>query len=213
MRAPTRRLLLLALPATLAGCSSLLQGKPPPKLYTLTPVRDFSPNLAQVDAQLLVDTPTATGAIDTERIALMRNSVSVDYFADAAWTDRAPVMVQSLLVESFEDTKKIGAIARDNVSLRADFVLTPELRDFDAVYGSGAVPTVRVRLGLKLIHSDDRRIIGQQEVEAAADAEQDTIISIVEAFDKALHQVMADTVVWTLTSIAHAFPPHMRPTR
>lgn len=203
MNAPSRRILLLALPAALAGCSSVLQGKPPPKLYTLTPVREFPPGLPKVNAQLLVDPPTATGAIDTERIALMRNAVSVDYFADAAWTDRAPVLVQSLLVESFENSGRIGAIARDTATLRADYVLMPELRDFDALYGNGAAPTVRVRLGLKLIHSDDRRIIGQHETEASADAAQDAIVPIVEAFDKALHQVMADTVAWALTSIGH----------
>ena len=203
MISPTRRFLLLALPVSLAGCSSVFQGKPPPKLYTLSPVRDFPPTLPKVNTQLLVDVPTADGAIDTERIALMRNAVSVDYFADAAWTDRAPVLVQSLLVESFENTDKVGAIARDSVTLRADYVLMSDLRDFDAVYGNGAAPTIRVRIGLKLIHSDNRRIIGQREMQASADAGQDAIIPIVEAFDKALHQVISDTVTWALTSIGH----------
>ena len=203
MSALTRRMVLLALPAALAGCSSILQGKPPPKLYTLTPVRDFPATLPKVNSQVLVDPPTADGAIDTERIALMRNVVSVDYFADAAWTDRAPVLVQSLLVESFENTGKIGAIARDSATLRADYVLMADLRDFDATYGNGAAPTIRVRIGLKLIRSDDRRIIGQREVSASADAGQDAIIPVVEAFDKALHQVMLDTVTWVLTSIGH----------
>ncbi|HUK08161.1 MAG TPA: ABC-type transport auxiliary lipoprotein family protein [Stellaceae bacterium] len=203
MSAPTRRSLLLALPALLAGCSTLLQGKPPPKLYTLTPVREFPPGLPDVRAQVLVDVPVAPGAIDTERIALMKGEVSVDYFADAAWTDRAPLLVQSLLVESFENTGKIGAIGRDTATLRADYVLMPELRDFTAVYGNGAVPTVQVRLGLRLIRVDDRRIIGQHQVQASADASQDAIIPIVEAFDSALHKVMAETVAWTLTSVAH----------
>lgn len=203
MSAPTRRVLLLALPAAVAGCSQLLQGKPPPKLYTLSPVKDFPPGMPTVKAQVLVDVPMAAGAIDTERIALMRGTVSVDYFADAAWTDRAPVLVQSLLVESFENTGKIGAIGRDTATLTADYTLTPELRDFTAVYGDGALPTVQVRLGLKLIRSDDRRIIGQLPVQASAVSQQDAIIPIVDAFNDALHKVMTETVDWTLKMIGH----------
>ena len=133
----------------------------------------------------------------------MRGTVSVDYFADAAWTDRAPVLVQSLLVESFENSGKIGAIGRDTATLSADYTLTPELRDFTAVYGDGAVPTVQVRLGLKLIRSDDRRIIGQRQVQASAAAQQDSIIPIVDAFNDALHKVMTETVDWTLKMIGH----------
>jgi cholesterol transport system auxiliary component len=204
MSALRRRTVLLGLPLALSACSGLLQGKPPPKLYTLTPARDFAAGLPTVKAQLLVDVPVASGAVDSERIALMRGAVSVDYFADAAWTDRAPALVQSLLIESFENTGKIGAIGRDTVALRADYVLTPELRDFTAVYGNGAVPTVRIRIGLKLIRMDDRRIIGQNQFEAAVDANQDSIISVVEAFDAALHQVMSAIVNWALPALVRA---------
>ena len=197
-----RRMLLLALPAGLAACSTLLQGKPPPKLYTLEPASGFPPG-PRINAQLLIDAPTASGAIDTERIALMKSAVTVDYFADAAWTDRAPVLVQNLLVQSFENSDRIGATSRDSSSLRPDFVLLSELREFAAVYAT-ANPTIHVRLGLKLIRLDDRRLLGQRQVEASAEGAQDAIVPVVTAFDAALRSAMTEIVTWSLPLLARA---------
>jgi cholesterol transport system auxiliary component len=197
-----RRTLLLALPAGVAACSGVLGGGSPPQLYTLTPVKEFPPTLPKSRAQLLIEAPVAPGGLDTERIALMRSAVSVDYFAGAAWTDRAPLMVQSLLVESFENTGKVAAIDRESLALRADFILKPELRDFTAIYSGSDAPVVRVRVGLKLVRLPDRQIVAQRAVSADAPAQQNSVSGVVEAFDAALHRVIADTVAWTLPTMA-----------
>ena len=194
-----RRTFLLALPAGLAACSGPLGGGSPPQLYTLSPVKDFPPNLPRTTAQLLVEAPSAPGGLDTERIALMKTAISVDYFAGAAWTDRAPKMVQDLLVESFENTGKIAAIDRESLALRADFVLEPDLRDFTAIYDG---PTVRVRLGLKLVRLPEKQIVGIHTAAADAPSSENSVPAVVQAFNTALHQVVADAVAWTLTAMA-----------
>jgi len=208
MIALARRLLLLAALTALAGCSGLLGGGgPPPQLYTLTavPAADFASNLPRSTIQLLVEVPVASGALDTERIALMRTTTTIDYFANAAWTDRAPIMVQGLLVESFENTGKIGAIGREGVALRADYVLKPELRDFTAVYTSGSdIPTIRVRMGLKLVRMSDRQIVDQRSVEAEERAQQNTVPAVVDAFNAALHRAIRDAVAGTLPALSHS---------
>ena len=204
MIALARRLLALGLLLALAGCGGLLGANgPPPQLYTLTavPAADFPPNLPRSKIQLLVEVPVAPGGLDTERIALMRSPTTLDYFANAAWTDRAPIMVQGLLVESFENTGKIGAIGREGVALRADYVLKPELRDFTAVYTGNDAPIVRVRMGLKLVRMSDRQIVDQRSVEAEERAQQNSIGSVVEAFNAALHRAMRDAVVGTLPAL------------
>jgi cholesterol transport system auxiliary component len=110
-------------------------------------------------------------------------------------------MVQSLLVESFENTGKIAAIDRESMALRADYVLEPDLRDFTAIYGASGVPTVRVRIGLKLVHLPEKQIVALRSVSADAPAQQNSVPAVVEAFDTALHQAIGDTVAWTLTSM------------
>jgi cholesterol transport system auxiliary component len=196
-----RRSFLLALPAGLAACSGPLGGGSPPQLYTLSTVRDFPPTLPKSTAQLLVEAPSAAGGLDTERIALMKSAISLDYFAGAAWTDRAPKMVQDLLVESFENTGKIAAIDRESLALRADFVLESDLRDFTAIYGSSPGPTVRVRMGLKLVRLPEKQIIGLHPSSADAVSTEDSVPGVVQAFNTALHQVIVDAVTWTLATM------------
>ena len=55
-----------------------------------------------------------------------------------AWTDNAPLMVQTLLIESFESTRSIIAVGREAVGLRPDYVLHTDLREFDATYDDGS---------------------------------------------------------------------------
>jgi len=196
-----RRAVLLALPAGLAACNGPLGGGAPPQLYKLTPVSDFPPNLPRTTAQLLVEAPSAPGGLDSERIALQKSTTSLDHFAGAAWTDRAPNLVQSLLVESFENTGKIAAIDRESLALRADFVLEPDLRDFTAIYGTTDVPTVRVRMALKLVKLPDKQIVGLHTSSSDAPATQNSVPAVVDAFNTALHQVIGDAVAWTLTSM------------
>lgn len=197
-----RRTFLIALPAGLAACSGTLGGGSPPQLYTLSPAKEFPPTLPKTSAQLLIEAPSAPGGLDTERIALMKTATSLDYFAGTAWTDRAPLMVQSLLIESFENTGKIAAIDRESLALRADYVLESDLRDFTANYAGSEAPTVRVRMGLKLVRLPEKQIVGLHTASADKLAQQNSVPAVVDAFDTALHQVIVDAVAWTLTSMA-----------
>ena len=146
----TRRLTLAALVGPLAGCSSLIlpgQGDPA-QLYTLTPKSTFAGDLPLVAWQLVIEPPVAAAGLNTSRIALQRTPVSLDYYARANWTDSAPLMVQTLLIESFENTGKIVAVSRESVRLRPDYLLQTELRELQAEYFPDArqAPLVRARI-------------------------------------------------------------------
>ena len=182
----------------LAGCSVLTSA--PPSLYVLQPKTTYDTNLPTVNYQLVVSTPDAPQSLDTARIALARSPTTIDYFASSAWTDRAPVMVQDLLVESFENTRKIVSVGRDTSGLRADYVLLTDLRDFEARYyeGTNKPPQVRVRITAKLIKMPEREIIGGLDAVKLSDAERNDIDSIVAAFGEATGNAMKMIVQWTL---------------
>jgi cholesterol transport system auxiliary component len=193
------RLAALA-PVVATSCtSSLLGGGVPPQLYVLSRKTSFAPDLPMVRRQLLVERPDASAELDTSRIALSNTPTTLDYFADAAWTDRGPAMVQQLLIESFEQSGKITAVSRDVAALRADYLLLSELRRFTALYnGANAPPTVFVRILVRLVKMPDRTIIGQQGAERRLVAPRNDMATIVETFDDALGGVMKDLVEWTL---------------
>jgi cholesterol transport system auxiliary component len=207
MTRPTARLSRRFVPSvlilTLAGCSGLLGGGEPTHLYRLTPKSTYPPNLPHRSVQLLIDEPLAPAGLDKSRIALSRSPVSIDYFADSEWTDRAPLLVQTALVQSFQNSKAITAIGRESVGLRADFILDPEIRHFEAVYDSAnGPPEIWVAINVRLVNPSSRDVVAQTLFERRERASANDVPSIVSAFDEALGGVMKEIVVWTVNNPA-----------
>ena len=205
MSRPTARLSRRFVPSililTLAGCSGLLGGGEPAHLYRLTPKSTYPPNLPHRTVQLLINEPLAPAGLDKSRIALSRSPVSIDYFADSEWTDRAPLLVQTAILQSFENSKTITAIARESVGLRADFLLETEIRHFEAVYDSpNGPPEIWVAINVRLVNPISRDVVAQTSFERRERASANEVPTIVSAFDEALGGVMKEIVVWTVTN-------------
>lgn len=198
----TRRSLLLAAAALpMAGCGGLIPQTPPSNVYNLSPKTTFPENLPRVDWQLVVEEPYAAGGLDSHKIAIYTNPYEVKYYAEARWAERAPRMVQTLLVESFENTGRIMAVGRQSVGLRSDFNLKSDLREFQAVLREGqAAPEVIVMLQVKLIAQPRQQIVASATFERRATAKSAGILHVVEAFDDALGKILRDTVVWAMTT-------------
>ena len=188
--------------STMGGCSlsGMLTGdSPAPKLFVLSPKSTFDSDLPYVKSQLVVETPVASEGLNTHRIALRESPLTLDYFAGARWTERVPLLVQTLLVESFENTNKIISVARQGIDLRADYVLKTELREFQAEYaGRSGAPDVWVRLNVKLVRMPARIIVASENFEARLPAGGATITDIVFAFDESLNKVLKKSVSWTM---------------
>jgi cholesterol transport system auxiliary component len=207
MTRPTARLSRRFVPSflilTLAGCSGLFGGGDAPHLYRLTPKSTYPPNLPHRSVQLLINEPLAPAGLDKSRIALSRSPVSIDYFADSEWTDRAPLLVQTAILQSFENSKAITAIDRESVGLRADFILDPEIRHFEAVYDSAnGPPEIWVAINVRLVNPSSRDVVAQTLFERRERASANDVPSIVTAFDEALGGAMKEIVVWTVTNPA-----------
>ncbi len=188
-----------------AGCdgSFLLPGSSDPApLYVLTPKSTYPKDLPRADWQLTVELPVAQAGLNVARIALRRSPTSLEYYAKANWIDAAPTMIQTLLVESFDNSNKIVSVGRQSVSLRPDYVLITDLREFQAEYSGDGPPEIRVRLNAKLIKMPERVIIGTTTIERAARARLTDLESVIAAFDTALGGVLKQVVIWTLKTPA-----------
>ncbi len=189
------------LAVVLSGCEGLVPalGGPPANLYTLTPKNTFTKELQRVRWQLVVDEPLASGGLNIDRIALRHSPTELKYFARARWTERAPRMVQTLMVESFENSGAIVAVGRKAIGLRSDYNLITELREFQAEYfESDGVPTVRVRLNAKLVKQPRRAIVASRTFESTIKSEGKAMRHVIRAFDQALGKVLRHTVEWTI---------------
>jgi cholesterol transport system auxiliary component len=194
-----------AFAALLGACGLIDKADAPVNLFTVTPKSTFEDGLPVVRWQLIVETPSAAANLNSGRIALQMTPTSSDYYAQSAWVDRAPLMVQTRAVESFENTKRIVGVGRDPVAVRANYILQTELREFQAEYFHGGAPIVRVRLVSRLVRMPDRQIVGAAAFERCWRARADKIPEVVKAFDEALGSVLKRLVAWTLTAV----PPYV----
>ncbi len=191
--------LVLPLGALAAACQLPVPGQgPPPALYRLTPKSTFSEDLPNVAWQLVLEVPVADAGLATTRVALQRAPTQMEYYARTSWTDRAPLMIQTLMIESFENSGRIVSVGRESVGLRADFILKSELREFQAEYYRTPTPSVRVAMNAKLVQMPRRTIIGSQSFESVAETTEDAMTEIIAAFDQALGKVLKHLVEWVL---------------
>jgi cholesterol transport system auxiliary component len=194
----SRPIAILLLIPLLGGCGGLLSAPPERQLYRLTPTFAFAAPLPHVAAQLVVAMPTAPAGLATERIALSRAPVTLDYFADAQWADRLPFLVQTALLDGFEKSAAIPSVGPESLGLRADFMLDTTIGDFEAVYDSpGGPPRIVVKLHAMLVSIPEHRIVAQMSVSREASAAANSVPEIVAAFDQALGGAVAEVVTWT----------------
>jgi cholesterol transport system auxiliary component len=200
MRGSLRGVAIATLSAVaLAGCSLPDLGSgPPPDLYVLSPKSTFPEDLPTVEWQLVVEEPSTAKGIDTDRIAIAPSALEVKYLAGSRWADRAPRMVQQLLIQSFENSKKIVSVGRQSIGLRSDYVLKVELREFQAEKTAEGGTVAHVRVNLKLVRVALGQIVGSESFDILKPANSESVPDIVQAFDDAVGAVLKRAVAWTL---------------
>lgn len=198
-------ILTLCTVSLLTACSaSLINAGPPADLYNLTPKSTFTADLPNVDAQIVVEEPLADGGLDSSRIALRPRPTELKYFAESRWTERAPRMVQTLIVESLENSGRIVSVGRQSIGLRSDYNLKADLREFQAEYYSGmnSPPDVRVRINVKIVQQPRQIIIASRSFEHRVTAAGTAMPLVIDAFDEALGKVLKHITEWTLVTVA-----------
>lgn len=186
----------------LASCSSILpKGAPAPRLYTLNAPYEAQAG-QRIPARLQILIPQANPGLETERIVLRNTDNQMDYFADTKWAGPATAMVQSLLVESFDNTGRLEAVGSDLVSINQNYNLLVEIRDFQAEYTKGSsTPRAHVRLTAKLIKADTNDILTTTTYDEKEFSSNNSLQEIVPAFDKAWQRVSIRIVNDTLQTL------------
>jgi len=122
--------LALAAAILACGCVSILPATPPPPpRYDLT-----APTVAlgdvRIEAGLTVAQPTSVSALDTAAVAISRGEYRIAYHEDLQWSDRAPRLVQTLMIRSLENSGAFPNVAARSAGTGARYVLRSDLRRF-----------------------------------------------------------------------------------
>ena len=192
------RLVSLILAAgLLAACGSILPVPSAPKnFYNLSPKSTFRQDLPPVTWQLVIEEPLAAGGLNSANIAFRPSDLEIRYFKDVRWTERLPRMIQTLLVESFENSRTIVAVGRQAIGLRSDYSLLTEIREFQSERAGGGL--VRVRINAKLIRQPRQTIVSSRSFEATVPDNGESMDLTIRVWDDALGAVLKDIVEWTI---------------
>ena len=198
IRSDRRGLLALGMGSSLGGCTGLLASRraPPPTEYRLSARPTFPSDLPRRDWVLLVAEPNAEGALDTSRIAVLAQG-RVERLADVAWSDRATVMLQFLIVQAFQAANRLRAVGTDRDDLPGRYLLQSILNAFQ-LEPEGSGYAAQVSMHARLVALPTRQVAGARDFRQRVTAAAGSNAAAVAAFDTAVAQILADLVAWTL---------------
>jgi phospholipid/cholesterol/gamma-HCH transport system substrate-binding protein len=173
-----------------------------PNYYDLNAPQTFPPTGRPAKSQLIVLEPTALLALDTQRIIIAPGGSDGTASDNAQWSDTIPKLAQAKVVQSFENSNYLGAVARPLEGLNADYQLAIDLRSFQVSTGeTGASkslpsgPMAHVQFAAKIV-GENGRIVGSRTFEAAVPAADVKVPAAAAALDEAFGKVVTDLVVW-----------------
>ncbi len=149
--------------------------------------------------QILIPEPSALKALDSEQIVVRLSSSEIQYLSKSQWSDRLPKMVQSKLVQAFENTGKVAGVGKPGEGLAIDFQVITNIRSFEVA--TAGADTAVVEIAAKIVNDRNGTVRAQEVFRATAPVSGVDNAAFVKALDRAFAEVTREIVVWTLKSI------------
>jgi cholesterol transport system auxiliary component len=138
--------------------------------------------------------PTALRALDSERVVVQPTPGEINYLAGARWSDRLPRIVQARIVQAFENSKRIRAIARGDQA-KSDYQLVSEIREFGVHVGDS--PYALVDISVQIVNERTGRVVAGQAFNARAATSSVDGPAATAAINHAFGIVLIELVRWT----------------
>jgi cholesterol transport system auxiliary component len=197
LKRPVKTTALLALPLMallLAGCGTKANNDTFD--LSLTPMAD-APTAR--NKQILVPEPTALKSLDSEQVLVRVSPSEIQYLADSQWGDRLPRMVQSKLVQAFENTGKLAGVGKPGQGLAIDYQVVTDIRAFEI--NTSGPRTANVEISVKILNDRNGSVRAQNVFRASVPVSGEGNTQLIAGINRAFAKVGADIVDWTLRSL------------
>lgn len=188
----------------LGACAAIGGPKTEVKVYSPATAVTVDPSWPQADWSLSVGVQAANAMLDSPRIVVRPGANVVQTYKGARWADNAPDLLQTALVEAFEDSGRIPSVMRfGGGTQRGDYGLWLEVRQFESVY-EGAAPQAVVEVQARLVKMRGGGLVATKRFRHAVPGRTPEVDDMVAAFGEAMSALGTDVVGWTLTEGARA---------
>ncbi|MCB5176548.1 ABC-type transport auxiliary lipoprotein family protein [Microvirga lenta] len=186
---PLRRLAPALVLAAMAGaCSSA----PAPTTYDLSAPTSRIRGASGV--QVLVAEPSALQVLSEQQILVKDTTTgAISFLGGGQWADDLPRLVQTKLINTFENSSQIRGVARPSSGAVADVQLVSELRSFEIATPSNEAV---VEIAVKIVNDANGRIVNGRIFRARAPVVAIDAPNAVRGLDEALSVAMLDIVRW-----------------
>lgn len=150
--------------------------------------------------QILIPPPTALQALDSNQIVIRVSPSAIQYLGKSQWSDKLSKMVQSKLVEAFENTGKLGGVGVPGQGLAIDYQIVTDIRSFE-INAAGGQKTAVVEISEKILNDRSGTVKAQKVFRKVVPVSGGSNPDFVRAIDAAFAGVTSELVDWTLRSL------------
>jgi phospholipid/cholesterol/gamma-HCH transport system substrate-binding protein len=187
------------LDSILAGLEKMTGGGTPAQKMTYDLRAPQNPGKASsaLKGKLAIPEPTAVAMLETQRFLF---SPPKDYagFADAIWADSIPKLLQSRLIEGFENYDIAHAPLRVADLGQTDFQLLIDVRRFSIAIDRG--PSAEIGLSARIVDREGK-VLASRLFEESQKFEQLEPPAAVAAFNDAFGRIANDMISWTVQAL------------
>ncbi|WP_316166134.1 MULTISPECIES: ABC-type transport auxiliary lipoprotein family protein [unclassified Bradyrhizobium] len=164
--------------------------------YDLSAPRELGPVNKTIKGQLSIPEPTAVAMLQTQRMLF---TPTKDYpgFGDFLWADSIPKLLQSRLIDAFENYDVAHAPLRTSDLGQPDFQLLIDVRRFRI---NGDTAAVEIGLSARLVDKNGKAIASRLFGESQPVARLDPA-DAVSAFDEAFGRIAKSILTWTIQAL------------
>lgn len=204
-----RPLLLALCLSTLSGCAAITAlGRAAEVLdvYELKAPEPVPVARAAQGIEFVVEQPTASSAIDTDRILVRPTRTQVQYLPDARWTAPAPDMLRSAMVETFLRSGAFRHVGARPLGASGDVALVTSLLDFGAVV-TGDAATIEVTMVARLVRESDAAIVATRTLARRVPVPDTRTSTLIAGFEAATDAILTDLASWVFSARGVALGP------
>jgi len=154
---------------------------------------------SQRSHQILVPEPTALKALGSEQVVVRVSPSEIQYLANSQWSDTLPRMVQSKLIEAYENSGKLAGVGKPGQGLAIDYQVVTDIRTFEI--STSGQKVANVEIFAKLLNDRNGTVKAQKVFSASVPVSGTTPDVFVKGMDRAFAQVSAAIVDWTLKAL------------
>jgi phospholipid/cholesterol/gamma-HCH transport system substrate-binding protein len=169
------------------------------QVFDLSPATPDPPPAKCPTSRLLVLEPTALALIDAERVRITGAVSGQTDLAQIRWPDILSKVLQTRIVQSFENAGYTGAVPRTMEDVQADNRLMTNVRAFEVDVEREAV--ARVEIAAKILDPDGA-VVAARIFRGSQQRGEETVEAAMEILDATSRGVLGELVVWGCDALA-----------